>query len=100
MGRLNHNSNTYGKEAGDHAGHIFGDRFGGSPELDNLVSQAQQVNLSEYKIVENEWARALRDRKIVTVDIEIYYDGLSCRPTSFDISYNIDDIPFFVHIEN
>lgn len=27
-GRLNHNSNTYGKEVGDHAGHVLGDRFG------------------------------------------------------------------------
>lgn len=44
---------------GDHAGHLFGDRFGGSPELDNLVSQAQKVNLSEYKVLENKWAKAL-----------------------------------------
>lgn len=99
-GRLNHNSNTYGKEVGDHAGHIFGDRFGGSPELDNLVSQAKQVNLSEFKIIENEWARALGDGKTVTVDIEIYYNGSSSRPTSFDVSYTINDIPFFKHIEN
>lgn len=31
------------------AGHIFGDRFEGSPELDNLVSQAQIVNLAILK---------------------------------------------------
>ena len=42
--RLRHNSNTLDKEIGDHAGHIFGDLFGGSPELDNLVSQAKDVN--------------------------------------------------------
>ncbi len=36
---------------GDHAGHLIGDRFGGSPELDNLVSQAQRVNSSEYKAI-------------------------------------------------
>lgn len=98
-GRLNHNSNTYGKEVGDHAGHIFGDRFGGSPELDNLVSQAKQVNFSEFKIIENEWARALEDGETVTADIEIYYNGSSSRPTSFDVSYTINDIPFFKHIE-
>ena len=39
-----YNSNTLDKEIGDHAGHIFGDLFGGSPELDNLVSQAKDVN--------------------------------------------------------
>ena len=99
-GRLNHNSNTYGKEIGDHAGHIFGDRFGGSPELDNLVSQAQRVNQSEFKVIENEWAKALENGKKVTVDIDINYASSSSRPTSFDVSYIIDDIPFFKHIEN
>ena len=48
-GRLPHNPKTPDKQVGDHAGHLFGDRFGGSPELDNLVSQASKVNLSEYK---------------------------------------------------
>lgn len=38
---------NYGKETGDHAAHVFGDRFGGSPELDNPMSQAQNVNVSE-----------------------------------------------------
>lgn len=98
--RLNHNSNTYGKEIGDHAGHIFGDRFGGSPELDNLVSQAQRVNQSEFKVIENEWAKALENGQKVTVDIDINYASSSSRPTSFDVSYTIDDVPFFKHIEN
>ena len=96
----NHNSNTYGKEIGDHAGHIFGDRFGGSPELDNLVSQAQRVNQSEFKVIENEWAKALENGQKVTVDIDINYASSSSRPTSFDVSYTIDDVPFFKHIEN
>ena len=46
-----------------------------APELDNLVSQAKQVNLSEYKIIENEWAKALENGKKVTVDIGINYSG-------------------------
>ncbi|WP_394888342.1 DNA/RNA non-specific endonuclease [Clostridium butyricum] len=32
-----HDPNTIDKEVGDHAGHLFRDRFGGSPELDNLT---------------------------------------------------------------
>ncbi len=47
--RLPHKGKTPGKIDGDHAGHLFGDRFGGSPELDNLVSQASNVNLSKFK---------------------------------------------------
>ena len=94
-GRLNHNPNTPGKLKGDHAGHLFGDIFGGSPELDNLVSQAQQVNLSEYKKIENQWAKALEEGQHVTVEIDIHYDVGNTRPTSFEVFYTIDDIPFY-----
>lgn len=38
LGRLKHSSKTPGKLEGDHAGHLIADVFGGSPELDNLVS--------------------------------------------------------------
>jgi hypothetical protein len=47
--RLSHNRSTPGKVEGDHAGHLAGDRFGGSPDVDNLVSQSSNVNLSQYK---------------------------------------------------
>ncbi|MFS9270452.1 DNA/RNA non-specific endonuclease [Streptococcus infantis] len=91
-GRLPHNSNTPDKEIGDHAGHIFGDLFGGSPELDNLVSQAKDVNLKEYRRIERDWADALKSNppKKVEVDIKINYDGSSMRPTSFEVVYSID----------
>ena len=62
--RLPHNPNTPGKLKGDHAGHLAGDRFGGSPELDNLVSQASNVNLSQYKKIENQWAKAIEEKKM------------------------------------
>ncbi|MCY7791647.1 MULTISPECIES: DNA/RNA non-specific endonuclease [Bacillus] len=45
----------------DHAGHLAADRFGGSPELDNLVSQSSNVNQSKYKRLENKWAKAISD---------------------------------------
>ena len=91
-GRLPHNSNTPDKEIGDHAGHIFGDLFGGSPELDNLVSQAKDVNLKEYRRIERDWADALKSNppKKVEVDIKINYEGSSMRPTSFEVVYSID----------
>ncbi|HHX37890.1 MAG TPA: transposase, partial [Clostridiaceae bacterium] len=46
--RLSHFRKTFGKRATDQAGHIFADLFGGSPKLDNMVSQAQLVNQSTY----------------------------------------------------
>lgn len=93
-GRLPHNSNTPDKELGDHAGHIFGDLFGGSPELDNLVLQAKDVNLKEYRRIERDWADALKSNppKKVEVDIKINYEGSSMRPTSFEVNYKIDGI--------
>ncbi|MGG3231551.1 DNA/RNA non-specific endonuclease [Peribacillus frigoritolerans] len=52
--RLSHSKNTPGKVKGqDHAGHLAGDRFGGSPKIDNLVSQLSDVNLKKYKKVED-----------------------------------------------
>ena len=99
-GRLKHNPNTYGKETGDHAGHLFGYRFGGSPELDNLVSQAKNVNVSEFKVIENQWAKALENGQKVTVGININYDAGNIRPISFDVSYTIEGIHYYQKIYN
>lgn len=99
-GRLPHNYNTPGKLEGDHAGHMIGDRFGGSPELDNLVSQGRKVNLSEYKKLENLWAKSLEQGKKVEVEIEIIYKGNNLRPASFNIKYKIDGKSYSKIIKN
>ena len=88
--RLSHDSNTPGKLPGDHAGHLAGDRFGGSPEIDNLVSQLSGVNLSDYKKLENQWAKALKAGEDVSVNVKVNYVGDSLRPDSFEVGYSID----------
>ena len=98
--RLPHAAGTPGKLKGDHAGHLAGDRFGGSPELDNLVSQLQGVNLSDYKKLENQWAKALEEGKKVSVQVRVNYVGDSLRPSSFDVFYSIDGVDFFESISN
>ncbi|PAF34069.1 hypothetical protein CHH69_17790, partial [Terribacillus saccharophilus] len=85
--RLPHNSNTPGKKPGDHAGHLAADRFGGSPELDNLVSQSSKVNLSRYKKLENSWAKALNQGKKVSVNVKVNYKDFDPRPSSFEVTY-------------
>lgn len=95
--RLLHNPNTPGKLKDDHAGHLAGDRFGGSPEIDNLVSQLSEVNLSDYKKLENSWAKALKEGKDVSVNVKINYSGDGLRPSSFEVSYSIDG-DFIKHI--
>ncbi|AQX56461.1 hypothetical protein BC359_10850 [Priestia flexa] len=98
--RLPHKLNTPGKETGDHAGHLAGDRFGGSPDLDNLVSQLSNVNLSKYKKLENQWATAIKEGKKVSVNVKVNYDGTGLRPTSFEIKYNIDGVIKKVKLKN
>lgn len=98
--RLTHNPNTPGKIEGDHAGHLAGDRFGGSPEIDNLVSQSSSVNLSEYKKIENQWAKAISEGKKVTTNVEILYDGDSLRPKGFKVRYTIDGVAYSKRILN
>ena len=89
-GRLPYVRTTPGKQPDDHAGHLAGDRFGGSGKLDNLVSQYWLVNLSSYKKLENEWYRAIQDGKTVEVDVEVIYNGDDLRPSEFFIVYYID----------
>ncbi|MCY8179937.1 DNA/RNA non-specific endonuclease [Bacillus paralicheniformis] len=83
-----------------HAGHLAADRFGGSPELDNLVSQSSNVNQSKYKRLENKWAKAISEKKKVAVNVKINYDGNNPRPKSFDIKYSIDGNLKKVTLEN
>lgn len=100
--RLPHAANTPDKLKADKAGLLDGDRFGGSPELDNLLSQAKDVNLREYRRIERDWADALRANppKKVEADIKINYDGISKRPISFEVNYKIDGIEFLEEIPN
>ncbi|WP_249927471.1 DNA/RNA non-specific endonuclease, partial [Heyndrickxia sporothermodurans] len=101
--RLSHSKNTPGKVKGqDHAGHLAGDRFGGSPKIDNLVSQLSDVNLKKYKKVEDKWAAALKEipPKKVTVDVEIIYSGDNVRPDKFIVNYTIDGKPGSAKFKN
>jgi len=98
--RLPHKGKMPVKIIGDHAWHLFGDRFGGSPQLDNLVSQASNVNLSKFKIIENEWASAIKEGKKVDVEIKINYKHDELRPSSFNVKYTIDGKKFNTFIKN
>jgi hypothetical protein len=89
--RLDHNPNTPGKQEGDDAGHLIGDRFGGSPDIDNLVSQLSDVNKGEYKKLENEFADAIKRAENVQVKIEVVYEGGSSRPSEIIVNYKIGD---------
>lgn len=68
--------------------------------MDNLVSQYWLVNLSSYKLLENEWYRAIRDGKTVGVSVYVEYAGDDLRPSAFSIEYTIDGEEHNKHITN
>ena len=79
-----HNSKSPGKRPGDDAGHMFADQFDGSGGLDNIVSQARELNQGAWRDMETDWADALREGKQVEVFIDIDY-GDGARPTGFTV---------------
>lgn len=47
--RIPHNSQSPEKVNGDDAGHIIGDQFAGSPDIDNIISQEVGLNVTVKK---------------------------------------------------
>ena len=74
----------------DQRGHLIGDRFGGSNGLENIVPQSRKLNQGKYKILENQWASALKRGKKVSVDMNLIYKENSFRPNLFVIYYSIN----------
>jgi hypothetical protein len=88
---------------GDHGGHLIGTRFNGSPLIVNIVAMnGKNVNLSDYKILENSWENALLDvpPKKVVVNIKPIYNSTSQRPVSFKIEYSINDKKYNAYLAN
>ncbi|NRD10155.1 DNA/RNA non-specific endonuclease [Rathayibacter agropyri] len=82
----------------DDAGHLIADVFDGSPELDNLISQATALNRgagSKWTAMERAWRDALSavpPRAVTDIEIKVLYDG-SKRPISLDVRYEIGGKP-------
>lgn len=73
----------------DDGGHLIGARFGGSTGEENLTAQNQNLNRSDYKQMENEWAARLDAGEKVFVHIET--DGAD-RPNAY-MGYAIYESP-------
>ena len=92
--RLRDDPNSMGKEPGDHVGHLIEDRFGGSPKLDNIISQLARVNLSSFKIIEKAIDPPINSGLqpvTVSIEIKVIYTSNDLRPSSFVVKYAIDD---------
>ncbi len=88
------------RESNDDGGHLIGNRFNGSGELDNIVAMDGKVNRGDFKKLENSWAKALDEGKEVLVKIEPIYEGDSKRPVAFRVTYSIDGDKFSTTLKN
>ncbi len=80
------------KKTDDDRGHLIADKFDGSNGIENLVPMNRDLNQKgEYRKLEREWEKALKEGKEVHVQIEPEYDDDTKRPSSFFASYNITD---------
>lgn len=90
---LNENMDKIGQgdeRESDHRGHLIGDQFDGSNKLENLVPMDAKLNQGGFKNFEKELADALKDGKKVYIEIDVYYDDDSHRPSHFVASYSLD----------
>ncbi|QCT22664.1 hypothetical protein FEM41_11495 [Jejubacter calystegiae] len=75
--------------SGDEGGHLIASIFNGPGEKINLLPMDGNLNKSAWKQMENTWANALKDGKLVNVKIEPSYTGSNKRPDSFTVTYQI-----------
>ena len=79
---------------GDEGGHLIASILGGAGDRINMVPQAQRLNRSDWKKMENELARELKVGKSVSVKIDIGYPlGDSVRPNRFKVVATINGKP-------
>ncbi len=75
---------------GDQRGHIIADVFNGPNGLENAIPQNQSINQSDYKKIELELLKEIKNGRIVNVTIELLHTGNSFRPKTHVIYYSID----------
>ncbi|MFT3946385.1 MAG: DNA/RNA non-specific endonuclease [Agriterribacter sp.] len=85
-----------GTSGTDQGGHLFGSRFDGAGEQINLVPMNSTLNLSQWKIMENNWENLLKQNppKVIKIKIEIKYEDATkpLRPTRFLVTETIDGV--------
>jgi hypothetical protein len=73
----------------DEGGHLIAQIFNGPGEQINYVPQKAVLNNGAWKMMEKEWADALKQGKKVKVEISMIYDKTK-RPELFRVFYEID----------
>ncbi len=76
----------------DDGGHFIAHRFNGPKDAFNHFAQDAAANRGVYRVLEQEWADALAQRKTVSVTIIPIYPRGSRRPSRLEIEYKIDGV--------
>lgn len=78
------------RRSSDDGGHYIARRFNGPTEAFNHFAQDSSFNRGRYRALEQQWARAKRAGKSVSVKIVPVYEGQSRRPSAINIWFWID----------
>jgi hypothetical protein len=74
----------------DDGGHYIAPRFDGPAEAFNHFAQNANFNRGRYRMLEEQWATAMRAGKRVDVRIAPAYEGSSRRPSHLNVWFWID----------
>lgn len=78
------------ERASDAAGHIIAQRFNGPSELINFFPQLPKMNLGEWKVLEDVFAKLTKEGHKIMPRYRLIYGNQSLRPISIEVSYRID----------
>ena len=79
---------------GYEGGHLIAKLFGGAGERINLIPQLSAVNRGEFRVMEKEWADAIRAGKEVRVEVSPIYTGSSKVPDAIVAKWTVDGQTF------
>jgi LysM repeat protein len=84
----------------DDGGHYIAARFYGPRDWFNHFAQDANFNRGAYRVLEDEWAKAVRAGQRVFVDIVPRYHGTSKRPYVLTVTWFVDVQRFFQEFPN
>jgi predicted ribonuclease toxin of YeeF-YezG toxin-antitoxin module len=76
----------------DDGGHYIARRFNGPTDAFNHFAQNANFNRGGYRVLEDKWAKDIKEGKKVYVTITPSYDGASKRPNTITVLYTVDGV--------
>ncbi|MFT3738780.1 MAG: DNA/RNA non-specific endonuclease [Breznakibacter sp.] len=86
----------------DDGGHLIGAQFYGPGEQINYLPMNNSINRAggDWYYLETQWSKALKEGKLVEVEIRPIFEGSSKRPVAFEVDYKINSNLSTTIIEN